>query len=152
MCGLKAWVNKKSALVPAKKPTQFMTNSRALGRELTRRCQGAHKHQSLVDGRATQAARYPNELCRAICRGIVKEREERDRGIRAVVEVGEEPVRRKLDLEEHHDREEAEIHIIPLMKLTQVSKNRSDVSEALAWDDLTGMKLNADKVIEARGK
>ena len=82
----------------------------------------------------------------------MKEREERDRGIRAVVEVGEEPIRRKLDLEEHHDREEAEIHIIPLMSLTRVSKNWSDVSGSLAWDDLTGMKLSADKVIEARGK
>ena len=27
-----------------------------------------------------------------------------------------------------------------------------DVSEALAWDDLTGMRLKAGKVIEARDK
>ena len=85
------------------------------------------------------AARYPEELCKAICRGIVRESEERNRGIRAVVEIGEGSVRRKLDLEEHHERSETDIQIIPLMKLTRVSKNRGDVSEALAWDDLTGM-------------
>ena len=30
--------------------------------------------------------------------------------------------------------------------------NQKNVSEALAWDDLTGMRLKADKVIEARDK
>ena len=44
------------------------------------------------------------------------------------------------------------MQIYPLMKLTRVSNNKNDVSEALAWDDLTGMKLDADKVIEARAK
>ena len=122
MYGLKTWGNKKSELIPARKPTKFMTNSRALGRELTRRCQGIHKHQSLVDGRAGHAARYPEELCRAICRGIVKERNERECGIRAAVEIGEGPVRRKLELEEHHEREEVEIQVIPFMRLTHVSK------------------------------
>ena len=57
-----------------------------------------------------------------------------------------------MDLEEHHDKAETEIQLFPLMKLTQVSKNRDDVSAALAWDDLAGMQLNADKVIEARSK
>ena len=38
------------------------------------------------------------------------------------------------------------------MRLIHVNKNRGNVSEALAWDDLTGMKLDADKVIEARDK
>ena len=42
--------------------------------------------------------------------------------------------------------------MFPLFKVTRVTKDRSDVSEALAWDDLTGMRLSADKVIEARNK
>ena len=32
MFGLKTWGTNKSKLVPAKKPTKFMTNSRALGK------------------------------------------------------------------------------------------------------------------------
>ena len=38
------------------------------------------------------------------------------------------------------------------MELARVSKNRCDVSEALALDDLTDMRLSADNVIEARAK
>ena len=74
-------------LVPAKKPRRFMTNSRAIGRELQRRCDKTHPHQTLVDGRASEAARYPDGLCRAICRGIVQEQRERTMHIRAVMEV-----------------------------------------------------------------
>ena len=38
-----------------------------------------------------------------------------------------------------------------MFKLTRVKPGR-DISGALAWDDLTGMRLKADKVIEAREK
>ena len=38
------------------------------------------------------------------------------------------------------------------MRLTQCTKDRNNTSEALAWDDLTGMRLDAGKVIEARAK
>ena len=38
------------------------------------------------------------------------------------------------------------------MKLTHVSNHLGDVSGALAWDDLTNMRLDAGKVIEARQK
>ena len=67
----------RALLVLAKKPTRFMTNSRSIGQELRRKCDGAHSHQPLVDGRAKDAARYPPALCRAICRGIVKEKMQR---------------------------------------------------------------------------
>ena len=87
MFGLKTWGDGRSKLVPAKKPTKFMTNSRALGKELCRKCDNSHEHQSLVDGRAAAAARYPDELCKAICRGIIKEKAERSRGIRAFGEI-----------------------------------------------------------------
>ena len=39
----------------------------------------------------------------------------------------------------------------PLFRLTRAT-NQKHISEALAWDDLTGMRLQADKVIEAREK
>ena len=75
MYGLKTWGVNKSQVVLAKKPIKFMTNSTALGRELSRKCDGTHEHQQLVDGRASEAARYPPGLCKALCRGIVEEKE-----------------------------------------------------------------------------
>ena len=69
-CGRSAWASSrqtsacmvcthggnKSQLGFAKKPTKFMTNSRSIGRELSRNCDGEHMHQPFVDGRATDAA------------------------------------------------------------------------------------------------
>ena len=54
----------------AKKPTTFMTNSPHLAAELNVKCDATHSHAHLVDGRAARAAKYPEELCDAICRGI----------------------------------------------------------------------------------
>ena len=56
MFGLKTWGPSKAQLVLAKKPTRFMTNSRSIGHELRRKCDGSHPHQQLVDGRAKDAA------------------------------------------------------------------------------------------------
>ena len=89
MFGLKTWRSSRSQLVLAKKPTRFMTNSRSIGQELRRKCDGTHPHQPLVDGRAKDVARCPPALCRAICRGIAGEKMQRQFGIRAVMEVGE---------------------------------------------------------------
>ena len=105
MFGLKTWGNHKHQLVPAKKPTKFMTNSRAIGNELRRRCDKSHLHQPLVDGRAKDAARYPPAMCKAICRGIVKEKMQRRLQVRAVLEVGEGVHKRVVDTEEFHDEE-----------------------------------------------
>ena len=59
MYGLKTWGKDRYQLVPAKKPTKFMTNSPSIGRELSRKCQRGHEQQPLLDGRAKDAARYP---------------------------------------------------------------------------------------------
>ena len=95
----------KHRLVPARKATKFMTNSRSLGKELKVKCDGSHEHQPLVDGRAKDAARYPPALCRAICRGLQKEKMQRCMQVRAVLEVGEGVHKRLLDTEESHDVE-----------------------------------------------
>ena len=63
MYGLRTWGQRRNLSVPAKKPTRFMSNSRAIGMELARKCDGRHAHQTLVDGRSKDAARYPVELC-----------------------------------------------------------------------------------------
>ena len=80
------------------------------------------------------------------------EKRERANHVRAVVEADSKPLYFKYDLEALHEREEAEIHLHPLLRLTQCTRDRNNTSEALAWDDLTGMRLDAQKVIEARGK
>ena len=55
-------------------------------------------------------------------------------------------------MEELHEREECrQFEIYPLSRLVRAMPGR-DISEALAWDDLTGMRFKADQVIEARSK
>ena len=55
---------------PAKKPTSFLTNSAGLRDAVGKRCSGFCRHVQLVDGRASAAQIYPQELCRAVTRGI----------------------------------------------------------------------------------
>ena len=40
----------------------------------------------------------------------------------------------------------------PLGRLTHHKNKAGDITSSLAWDDLTGMKLDAGKVVEARAK
>ena len=42
--------------------------------------------------------------------------------------------------------------IFSLRRLTQHRNKAGDITGALAWDDLTGMKLDAGQVVEARNK
>ena len=70
MFGLSMWGEHWSQLMLAKKATMFMTNSQPIGRKLDRRCDGTHKHQPLLDGRAKDAAWYP--AARRRSRGIAK--------------------------------------------------------------------------------
>ena len=185
MFGLRTWGSSKAHLVLAKKPTKFMTNSRSMGSELRRRCDGSHQHQMLVDGRAKDAARYPPALCRAICRGIAKEKMQRSMGLRVVMDVGEGFHRRRIDTEANHEDDSAEVdkfirrqleesemsshacgtedppgtasgpvggsgkQALRLCRLTQHRNKAGDITSSLAWDDLTGMKLDAGKVVEA---
>ena len=151
-----------------------------MGKELKVKCDGSHEHQPLVDGRAKDAARYPPALCRAICRGLQKEKMQRCMQVRAVLEVGEGVHKRPLDTEGSHDEEikagssfgsvlgplgwvglegyeEKPVKAnrwdkeeMRLGRLTEYKKKSGDISSVLAWDDLTGMKLDAGKVKEAR--
>ena len=56
--------------VAAQKRTIFMTNSPEMARALDRRCDGGHRHQHLVQGRAKQSEEYTDELCQAMCIGV----------------------------------------------------------------------------------
>ena len=64
----------KGELLPAKKPTRFMSNSWYVLEELSHRCDKSHTHQPLMGGRAAKAAEYPDDLCAAMCRGLANQK------------------------------------------------------------------------------
>ena len=67
--------------------------------------------------------------------------------------ITNEVARRMGDPEEFHEESEVGIPlIVNLNKLTCQRTPKGEVTSALAWDDLTGMRLDAGKVIEARAK
>ena len=89
--------------------------------------------------------------------------------MRAVLEVGEGVHKRVVDTNEFHDDEvEAgapigtalgpggaaaeELETLRLHRLTERRNTSGDVTSTLAFDDLTGMSLDAGKVKEARAK
>ena len=101
----------------------------------------------MVGGRAAEAGKYPDELCRAICRGLLKEKRERTMDIRAVAEVVHHPRGRRdeePDKEEHHVREEAN------MNMGEMRGTGGDKEGERALDDVTGLELDPDRVKEAR--
>ena len=51
-------------LLPAMKPTRFLTSSPQMASRLSIRCDKSHTHQQLVGGRCKNAAFYPLRLAR----------------------------------------------------------------------------------------
>ena len=139
MYGLTTKSARKGGVAPAKKSTTFMTNSYHIARELDRRCDGTHAHQKLIAGRAMRAERYPPALCRAICRGLIREERNRAEHVRAVAEVSPcEGWRRAIDPGDFHDNVEETI------------RQLAPSTEGGAWDDVTGMPLDSKRVRQAR--
>ena len=130
MYGLKTWGKNGKDIVPAKKSTKFMSNSAEIRNELSRRCDGQHAHQSLTGGRAEGSARYPEELCKAICRGLIRELSYSEKQLMKLVDVG------------------------PDTTLARAHKAEKDEEQSWqrAWDDVTGEELDAREVSKARLK
>jgi hypothetical protein len=129
MYGLKTWgMNGKEA--SAKKSTGFMSNSKAILHELSKKCDGTHKHQRLVNDRAKDAERYSEELCRAICVGLMKENRNNTMNICKLIDLD------------------------PSMKIENNKDEHEDGSEEYlkAWDDVSGEELNPMEVKKARSK
>eukprot|EP00973_Karenia_brevis_P046741 6486121-Karenia_brevis.AAC.1 len=66
------------------KPTGFATNSPRIAEMLNKRCtnhdsKAKHRHVILLSGRAKAAQVYPPALCRAICQGLLKQKEDDQR-------------------------------------------------------------------------
>ena len=139
--GLLTWKGgNKNRWVPVKKPTKFLTNSTAIAGELNVRCNKEHEHQSLVGGRAAAAARYPKGLCRAICRGIVREKKERIREVKSIARLEVAKGRKAPEVEKFHEKEEAEWEKMMIKQIKDAEEERF-----WATDDLTGMRWRAEK-------
>ena len=64
----------KLGVAPAKKPTNFMTNSPEVHKLLNKKCDGScPRHVLLMEGRAKAGAVYPKKLCRTVLRGVVNQ-------------------------------------------------------------------------------
>ena len=68
--------------VPVKKPTGFITSSRAIAARLDAKCEGGHTHVHLMSGHAAGAQVYQEELCRAILRGTLEQKRLDERAMR----------------------------------------------------------------------
>ena len=64
-----------------------MSNAGDLLQEIGGLCKDAHEHGHLLEGRARHAARYPPGLCRAICRGYIKQQELAEHHVKLLLNV-----------------------------------------------------------------
>ena len=106
----------------AKKQTIFLSNAEEILKELGRKCDGQHQHQQLMSGRAGPAAVYPPALCKAVCRGLMKQ-----------LQLKEWNVKSLLSLDAHMQKPDA-----PAQEEDEVHKKTMDQ----AWDDVSGKSLD----------
>ena len=124
--GLETTTQDRKGRVPARKRTRFATNVWMIAQELGRKCSGTHDHGPLIgDKRASNAARYPQGLCEAICRGLLAEQK-----------LKRECVRR----------------LMSLRVGDQMPRDDGHMEEEMgeAWDDVTGAELDWKEVRKAR--
>ena len=128
MFGLKTW-GPDGSPTSAKKKTRFMSNAEEILLAISTKCDGAHAHQQLVNGRAGPAAIYPPALCQAICKGLVKQLHLRRSNLKSLLSLKKgDKVWAAPDQEEN---------------LAEMEK---------AWDDVSGKELDSRGVREARAK
>lgn len=100
-----------------------------------------HEHIRLERGRAANAQVYPDELCRAICRGIGKQIEADRAGQFLLFNIHND----KLTIVEGLKQEELDIR----KKCTTIEEDNTEELE-IAWDDVFGVALDPKKVKQAR--
>ena len=116
-----------------------MTNSFWVGLELRTKCDGWHRHQHLMGGRAKAAALYPTGLCQAICAGL---RNQLDEGNKEVQQFKCLMSVKATDKVEARKPEEKGV------------EHEEDIQEEVrqAWDDVSGKELDGKGVRKARMK
>eukprot|EP00973_Karenia_brevis_P048993 6794343-Karenia_brevis.AAC.1 len=164
------------AVIPAKKPTGFLTNCPDIAAELDVRCDGSHPHGHLISGRAGKASKYPDGLCKAICRGLHRHLSRRKMGedephtsigdvaIQGLGVDGQwtplvtEDLRCTLDIIREQPVESAfNIEVTNVEKQGQPEEVlelpwKIDGGEWMAIDDVKGGPLDLSDVTEARDK
>ena len=139
-----------------KKPTKFMTNSRAVFELLDVKCENTalpeelrHRHVQLMSGRARHAQIYPKALCQAVCLGIAAQKKADESELR---EVG------MLDIEEMDDVAKNAYAMHSELGMDMVVPEEASASlhekdgDMWATDDVTGEKLSPALVTEARAE
>ena len=111
----------------ARKRTRFLSNAEEILDELGKKCQGNHEHVPLTDGRAREAAVYTPSLCRAICRGFIRQRMKQTSPVKRLMSVKDTD--RVGELPEHEE-----------------DRDNYD----MAWDDVNNKVLDPKRVKEAR--
>ena len=118
--------------LPAKKRTKFLTNIPEARLELGITCDKKHEHQQLIGGRAKKAEIYPDGLCKAMCRTVIKLKE-----------------RLKARLEHVFTVTPNDSELKWLMKLDKHVDDQGVVSWS-AWDDVNQVRLDPEEVRKAR--
>ena len=97
-----------------------------------------------------KAAIYPPNLCRAICRGIMKEKKRRQGELMPLMRLSAvAPTEKIPNKEEFHEKVDA-LEKEGVRGWLSVVLGEKGAEQA--WDDLTGLELNAQKVKQARLK
>ena len=117
---------------------KFMTNSEEFAEELSLRCNMKHEHQELTGQRAKEAAKYPEELCEAICRGLVKQIMCQEAKLKYLMAVRAED-----EVEEESDEDGVRKNI---------HEGGTYGMDLGAWDDVSGASLDPKEVVKARLK
>ena len=128
-----------------KKSTKWMTNSKVLAELLNGVCSNRvpgglwHRHVHLVNGRATMARVYPPELVKAVLKGI-----------RA--QMKEDGEFRDVNASDAGPSPEIDEHLEDFVEdFTPSNEQRTEgQDEKIFYDDITGVQLDTQGVLEAR--
>lgn len=132
----------RTGVGPARKTTGFMTNAPCIADNLKRRCPNRngkihHKHITLQGGRTKAAQIYPEELCRAICRGLIQQIEMDRKGQFLLAQL-------------EGTAKEAQDIINQLKEEFPTVEVDETASMERAWDDVIGAELDPTMVRNAR--
>ena len=131
MCQFGMMATDENGTGHVKKPTTMMTNSVEIHRELDRQCTpDSHRHVQVLGGRAKHAAIYPKGLCRAVCRGTVKQME---------IDAADMMSMECLDS-------------VDAIGVDSVEQEEADNDWKKYWDDMNGKELDPKCVQEARAR
>ena len=153
--GLTTNNEKGTGVMPAKKPTGFLTNTIHIAQLLSRRYSGTHKHQPLMGGRAGPATRYARKLCEEIVTGLVAQKQADETGTRpaGVMHLrGMTDLQRSEIIQQGENLHEAAGDEAKLqMEQNDLIKWQIEHAEELeAKDDVSGTPLDPVRVIKAR--